>query len=54
MGSFKEKFNGDLDEYVKDEKEVVMCKWAQVYSTSSGWRSSEILSNYQAIIWGIS
>ncbi|KHG07458.1 2,3-bisphosphoglycerate-independent phosphoglycerate mutase [Gossypium arboreum] len=26
----------------------------QVYSTSSGWRPSEILSHYQAIIWVIS
>ncbi|KHG23868.1 hypothetical protein F383_28729 [Gossypium arboreum] len=26
----------------------------QVYLASSGWRSSKILSHYQAIIWGIS
>ncbi|KHF98562.1 hypothetical protein F383_37813 [Gossypium arboreum] len=31
-----------------------MYKCAQVYLASSGWRSSEILSHYQAIIWGIS
>ncbi|KHG07001.1 hypothetical protein F383_35901 [Gossypium arboreum] len=30
----KEKFNGNLDEYIKNEK---------VYLASSGWRSSEIL-----------
>ncbi|KHG02096.1 hypothetical protein F383_24928 [Gossypium arboreum] len=32
-----------------------MCyELVQVYSASSGWRSSKILSHYQAIIWGIS
>ncbi|KHG20278.1 Pentatricopeptide repeat-containing -like protein [Gossypium arboreum] len=46
----KENFNGNLDEYVKDKK--ISC-YVQVGTVSSGWRSSEILSHYQAIIWAI-